>query len=281
MSSARNPYAPPAADVVLSAQSKAAPSKRSLLPLWLSALYCLITEAGYLGALILVTYRLRDADLGGMLGWAFAIGIMHPIARFAAGISLVRRARIAPRLCVVVIIVTIAGPVLWRLYTELFEGRSFSYSTPNILLAIGEVLLLSMITRYAFALRNAGILKSRRQDNPGTPKTRRPTPKNQDFEFALVGRKAHWIRSVVHEQGSSRLVLWLTDDVDSPEPTRRAEFLEIEHLDVTWTDRNDNCHEGLLAAHEEELSGLIRYRLVTEQREIVLTARRKAQIQAS
>jgi len=30
----RNPYAPPAADVVLPAQKTAAPSKRSLLPLW-------------------------------------------------------------------------------------------------------------------------------------------------------------------------------------------------------------------------------------------------------
>jgi hypothetical protein len=274
----RNPYAPPAADGVLLAQKNATPSKRSLLPLWLAALYCLITGAGYFYALVSVTYRLWDADLGGMLGWAFAIGVMHPVARFAAGIGLIRRARIAPQLCVALIIVTVAGPIVWRLYAALFEGRPFAYSSPNILLAIGEVPLLLVITRYAFALRSAGMLKPRRPENSGMPKMRRTRPNNRDFEFALVGRKAHWIRSVVHDPAASQLVLWLTDDVDSPSPTRQLEFLEIEHLEITWTDRNDDCHEGLLGAHEEELPGFVRYLLATEQREIMVTTRQKARI---
>jgi len=281
MSSARNPYAPPATDVARLEEGKSAPSKRSLLPLWLAALYCFITGAGYLWTLGWVARDLWNEGLGATLFWAVAVGFLHPIARFAAGISLIRRHRFAPQLCVVLIIVTVAGPIFWRLYSELFEGRHFSYSSPNILLAIGEVLLLSVITRYAFALRKDGMLKPRPQDNPSTPQSRRTQPRNQDFELALVGRKAHWIRSIVHEPASSRLVLLLTDDVDAPDPTRRAEFLEIEHLEETWTDRNDGCHEGLLGAHEEALSGLLRYRLVTEQREVLITTRRKAQIQAS
>jgi hypothetical protein len=281
MSPARNPYAPPNADVMLSAQKAAAPKKRSLLPLWLSAFYCFITGAGYLLTLVVVTHNLWNDNLGATLLWAVAIGVLHPIARFAAGISLIRRSRMAPQLCVVLIVVTVAAPILWRLYSVLFEGGHFSYSTPNILLASGEVLLLSVITRYAFALRSAGMLKSRPPDSSSAPKSRRTQLKNPDFELALVGRKAHWVRSVVHEPASSRLILLLTDDVDSPQPTRRAEFLDIQHLEETWTDRNDDRHEGLLGAHEGELSGLVRYRLVTEQREIVVTARRKAQIQAS
>jgi hypothetical protein len=278
----RNPYAPPAADVVLPAQKTAAPSKRSLLPLWLSALYCLITGAGSLVALVLVTYRLRNDDVGAMLGWGFAIGILHPIARFAAGISLIRRARIAPQLCVALIVVTVAGPILWRLYVALFAGRSFGYSSPNILLAIGELLLLLVITRYAFALRSAGMLQPPRPENSGMPESSRGTrPKDRDFEFALIGRKAHWIRSLVHDPASSRLVLSLTDDVDSSNPTRQLEFLEIEHLEITWTDRNDDCHEGLLGAHEEELPGFVRYLLATEQREISVTTRQKARMSES
>ena len=158
----RNPYAPPAADGVLLAQKNATPPKRSLLPLWLAALYCFITGAAYLYALVSVTYRLWDAELGAVLGWAFAIGVMHPVARFSAGISLIRRARIAPKLCVALIIVTVAGPVIWQLYTVLFQDRPSSYSAPNILLGIAEVLLLSVITRYAFTLRSDGMLRPRR-----------------------------------------------------------------------------------------------------------------------
>jgi hypothetical protein len=157
----RNPYAPPSADGVLLTQRNAAPKKRSLLPLWLAALYCCITGACYLYVLVSVIYRLWDADLGGLLAWGFAIGILHPVARFAAGISLIRRARIAPNLCVALIIVTAAGSFLWQLYTRL-QGRPSSYSVPNILLGVAEVLLLLVITRYAFALRSHGILRSTR-----------------------------------------------------------------------------------------------------------------------
>lgn len=100
----------------------------------------------------------------------------------------------------------------------------------------------------------------------------------QDFEQALVGGKAHWIKSFVHEPAVSRLSVWFTDNVDSPDPTRQLEFLDIEHLDITWSAQDDSCLEGLLGAYEDELSGLVRYVLVTEQREITVITRRKAVI---
>lgn len=99
---------------------------------------------------------------------------------------------------------------------------------------------------------------------------------SQYFEQALVGGRAHWIKSFAHEPALSRLTVFLTDDVDSANPTRSVEFLEVEQVDIIWTDRDDNHHEGLLGAHEEEHSGQVHYMLVTEQREITITARRRA-----
>ena len=100
----------------------------------------------------------------------------------------------------------------------------------------------------------------------------------QDFEQSIVRGRAHWITCVVHEPASSRLVIWLTDNEDSFKPTRAVEFLDIQQLETRWICREDDCTEGLLGAHEEELAGIVRYLLVTDQREIELTTRKKATI---
>src|SRR5579859_1096974 len=85
--------------------------------------------------------------------------------------------------------------------------------------------------------------------------TRRP-PMTQDFEQSIVRGRAHWITCVVHEPTSSRLVIRLTDNGDSFKPTRAIEFLDIQQLEIRWICREDDCIEGLLGAHEEELAGL-------------------------
>ena len=72
----------------------------------------------------------------------------------------------------------------------------------------------------------------------------------------------------MHGPASSRLVIWLTDNKDSFKPTRVIEFIDIQQFDSRWTDRKDGWVEGLLGAHEKQLTGLVRYLLVTDQREI-------------
>jgi hypothetical protein len=100
----------------------------------------------------------------------------------------------------------------------------------------------------------------------------------REFEQSVVRGKALWITSLVYEPAASRLVINLTDKVDSLEPTRVIELIDIQQLEIHWTDRDDNRMEGLLGAHEEEVSGIVRYLLVTDQREIELTTRKKAVI---
>ena len=98
----------------------------------------------------------------------------------------------------------------------------------------------------------------------------------EDFEQSVVRGRAHWITSFVYEPAASRLVIQLTDNVDSREPTRVIELIDIQQLETHWTDRDDNCMEGLLGAHEEEVGGIVRYLFVTDQREVELTIRKKA-----
>jgi hypothetical protein len=100
----------------------------------------------------------------------------------------------------------------------------------------------------------------------------------EHFEQSIVRGRAHWITSLVYEPAASRLVIQLTDNVDSREPTRVIELIDIQQLEIHWTDRDENCIEGLLGAHEEEVAGIVRYLFVTDQREIELTTHKKAAI---
>jgi hypothetical protein len=102
----------------------------------------------------------------------------------------------------------------------------------------------------------------------------------QDFEQSIVRGKAHWITSVVHEPAASRLVIWLSDDEDSFKPTRAIEFIYLQQFESRWSNQDEGSVEGLLGVHEEEQAGLVRYLLVTDQREIELTTRRKGAIKS-
>jgi len=108
-----------------------------------------------------------------------------------------------------------------------------------------------------------------------------PLTLTQDFEQSIVHGKAHWITSVVHEPASSRLVIWLTDNEESFKPTRVIEFIDVQEFDSQWTDRQDDWIEGLLGAHEKQLTDLVHYLLVTDQREIELITRTKAAIRSA
>jgi hypothetical protein len=101
----------------------------------------------------------------------------------------------------------------------------------------------------------------------------------EDFEQTIVQGKAHWIASFVYEPAASRLVIGLTDDVDSGRITRVVEFTGIQQLESQWTDRDEQRIEGLLGADENELAGLVRYFLVTDQREIEILSSKNVVVQ--
>jgi hypothetical protein len=86
MNTDRNPYAPPAADVVLN-QTNSTTQKKSLLPMWLAALYCIVIGAGHLVMLVQITYRTWDMD-DWLPGWAHAVAFVQPLALFTWPLSL-------------------------------------------------------------------------------------------------------------------------------------------------------------------------------------------------
>lgn len=100
----------------------------------------------------------------------------------------------------------------------------------------------------------------------------------QDFEQSIVRDRAHWITSFVYDSTSSKLVIALTDDPESSKPTRIVVFADVAELASEWTDRDGTCMEGLLGAHEKDVAGLVRYLLVTDQREIEVLSRKKVEI---
>jgi hypothetical protein len=99
-----------------------------------------------------------------------------------------------------------------------------------------------------------------------------------NFEDAVTAGKAHWITSFTYDAVAGRLVVGLTHDPECSQTERVLEFDEVANISHRWTDRDDECMEGLLGAHEEESGPIIRYTLVTDQREIEVRATTRGSI---
>jgi hypothetical protein len=156
MNTDRNPYAPPSADVVLN-QTNSTTQKKSLLPMWLAALYCIVIGTGHLVMLVQITYRTWDMD-DWLPGWAHAVAFMQPVARLAAGISLIRRFRVSPAIFGGLSAFTAIFPLVWQRYWTYMTGRSL-FTWPLSLLYLADLMVLVLITRYVFALRSRGLLR--------------------------------------------------------------------------------------------------------------------------
>jgi hypothetical protein len=153
-----NPYAPPRADVADVLQKSSATGKRSLLPLWLAAFYCIVGGAWHVVILVLAMYRAGEM-LGWLLPvWAYAISFIQPAARLAAGISLIRRSRLSPVFFVALTAVAAIFPILWQRVWTSQTGAAHS-AGPLSFLAIPDLLVLLAITGYAFSLKRRGMLK--------------------------------------------------------------------------------------------------------------------------
>jgi hypothetical protein len=153
-----NPYAPPRADVA-DVPHKTGTPKKSLLPLWLAAFYCIIGGALHVVSLALALYRMADTIDSGLLpAWVYALGFIQPTARLAAGISLVRRSRLSPVFLVVPTVVTAIFPILWQRIWIWQTGQPH-HSGPMAFLVISDLLVMLAITRYAFSLKSRGMLR--------------------------------------------------------------------------------------------------------------------------
>ena len=162
MDTSRNPYSPPRARVAdiphtgaIEATS-ATGAKKSLLPLWLASLYCIVTGLGHAAGLALALYRARDLLDWPMPLWVYFLGFIQPTARIAGGVSLIRRTRFTPPLLAAVVTITALFPILWQFLQTGAVTLNFG---PVLWLQLADLMLLLLITRYAFALHGRGALR--------------------------------------------------------------------------------------------------------------------------
>ena len=125
--------------------------------MWLAALYCIVIGAGHLVMLAQITYQTWDMD-DWLPGWAHAVGFILPVARLAAGFSLLRRFRLTPAIFVGLSAFTAIFPLLWQRYWTYMTGKAI-FTWPLSLLTLADVTVLVLITRYVFALRSRGMLR--------------------------------------------------------------------------------------------------------------------------
>ena len=95
---------------------------------------------------------------------------------------------------------------------------------------------------------------------------------SQDFEQVLTRGLAQWITTFSHDQASRSLVVGFTHDPEHSKTERVARFAGVDKLVHRWQDRDDQCMETLIGAHETSTAGGSTYLLVTDQREIEFTA---------
>ena len=70
----------------------------------------------------------------------------------------------------------------------------------------------------------------------------------------------------------------MTHDPECSATQRIVRFADVPAVADSWIDRDDNCMESLIGAHERETTSGIRYSLVTDQREITFEAGKRAVI---
>ncbi|MHA3774479.1 hypothetical protein ACXR0O_23455 [Verrucomicrobiota bacterium sgz303538] len=99
------------------------------------------------------------------------------------------------------------------------------------------------------------------------------------FEASVTAGRAQWICSFKYNEAERKLAIGLFYDPDhQSEATRILEFESVVEVKDRWTDRDDQCIEGILGAHEE-LSGMNRrYTFVTDQREIEIETTREPRV---
>lgn len=98
------------------------------------------------------------------------------------------------------------------------------------------------------------------------------------FEDEVTRGQAQWLTSAKYDPSAKEFVVGLTHDPERSEIQRVLHFSEVQVVRDFWTDREDNCMEGLIGAHEQRTNSGLRYTLVTDQREITFEAGKRVRI---
>jgi hypothetical protein len=133
-------------------------SKRSLLPIWWAALYCILIGALQLGQLVAAMYKAREMLSWLLPSWAYCVGFILPIARIAAGVYFIRRSRFSPIILLAVTVYRGVFPLLSYHFWLSQTGKPIP-GGPLPVDAIADLAVLSAITGYAFMLKSRGALK--------------------------------------------------------------------------------------------------------------------------
>ena len=98
------------------------------------------------------------------------------------------------------------------------------------------------------------------------------------FEDAATQGCAQWLTLVNYDASTKEYVVELTHDPQHSVTQRVIRFAGVPSIEESWIDRDDDCMETLIAAHEDETGIGVRYVIVTDQREITFDAVNKATI---
>lgn len=90
--------------------------------------------------------------------------------------------------------------------------------------------------------------------------------------------KVQWITLFSYDHETGSLVIGFTHEPGKAEPQRVARFLGAERVESRWQDRDGECLEMLLGAHEFASDSGFHYTLNTDQREIELEATNPASV---
>jgi hypothetical protein len=93
-----------------------------------------------------------------------------------------------------------------------------------------------------------------------------------DFETQLTSGHAHWIAYFEHDETAKTISIALQRDLNDLNTRRLLRFANVVDFSVEWMSREPDVIEGLIGATETPDGTRCRYRLATEQREIVFGA---------
>lgn len=92
---------------------------------------------------------------------------------------------------------------------------------------------------------------------------------------------AQWITFVEINQVMGTCRIGLTHNPEDPATERTVEFTAVTNVFSEWDDRDDECMESIIGAHEDNEGDQLRYMFRTTQRELLIWTTHPAIIDTS
>lgn len=99
-----------------------------------------------------------------------------------------------------------------------------------------------------------------------------------NFEDRITRGLAQWITFVEVDEAAETVRIGLTHNPEIGATEKLITFAEVTKVDSDWFERDDDCMESVIGAHEDQIGEQMRYMFHSEQRELWIWARQIATI---